>query len=353
GLTRGIGVMSGTSLDGLDFAFCNFEATAEFKLLAFCHFPYPDEILKLLKIAPEVTGIELLKTEQVYSNFVAQKLVKFMKSLEHLPQFIACHGHTVFHQPESNFTFQMLNGNIVAAETGIPCIADFRRLDVALGGQGAPLVPVGDQILFSSYDACLNLGGFANASVKNSKGTYAAFDICPVNIAMNALAEKLGMSYDKDGIEAGKGQIVQSVLNQLNDLPFYALSGPKSLGREWLEREVSPLLDLISDERDALRTWVEHASVQIGRALKDVPERGKILCTGGGCHNTFLMKRIQEYTRAPVVIPKPEIVDFKEAIVFALLGKLRLEKKVNIYGHITGSHRNSISGCVYLPPVEN
>lgn len=350
---RGIGVMSGTSLDGLDFAFCDFENAKSFRLLSFCHIPYPENIVQSLKKAPKMSGLDLLIAERDYSSFVSEQLLNFMASLDASPHFIACHGHTIFHQPEANFTYQMLNGNILAAETGLPCICDFRRLDVALGGQGAPLVPVGDKILFSDYDACLNLGGFANASLKNPSGQYEAFDICPVNILMNSLSEKLDMPFDKDGVSARKGQVITPVLKRLNDLPFYAISGPKSLGREWVESEIMPVLESISNVYDALRTWVEHAAMQIGGSLYKVPENGRVLCTGGGCHNAFLIERIQSHTLATLIIPEPEIVDYKEAIVFALLGKLRLDGTTNVYGRITGSGRDSSSGCIYLPPVKN
>ncbi len=350
---RGIGVMSGTSLDGLDFAFCDFENEKSFELLSFSHIPYPENMVNSLKLAPEMSGLELLKAERDYSDFVANELLIFIASLELSPEFIACHGHTIFHQPETHFTYQMLNGNILAAKTQLPCICDFRRLDVALGGQGAPLVPIGDEILFSGYAACLNIGGFANVSMKKSPGNYDAFDICPVNIVMNGLAEKLNMAYDKDGEEARKGEVVPSVMDRLNELPFYNISGPKSLGREWVESEITPMLHSISNTHDALRTWVEHAAIQIGRALSSVSQSGNTLCTGGGCHNKFLVERIQTHTSRDLIIPEPEIIDYKEAIVFALLGKLRLDGRCNVYGNITGSGKDSISGCVYLSPVKN
>jgi anhydro-N-acetylmuramic acid kinase len=260
------------------------------------------------------------------------------------PDIIASHGQTVFHRPEAGMTFQLGSGAHIAAVTGIDTVCDFRIQDVALGGQGAPLVPVGDKILFGAYDYCLNIGGFANISYDNEKGERVAFDVVPANIVLNHYAAKKGLKYDEDGKLAATGKIVAELLDALNANPYFERPLPKSLGWETVEKEIIPLIDgFNASVEDVLRTYVEHIAIQIGRTAK----RGKMLVTGGGALNGFLMERIRRHTQAGVIIPDKETVMFKEALVFALLGYLRIKNRINVLKSVTGARKDHVAGIVY------
>lgn len=285
-----------------------------------------------------------MKLHNAYGRYIGLQAKCFLDQHRLSPVLIASHGHTVFHQPQKGMTFQAGNGACIAAETGITTVADFRTGDVALGGQGAPLVPVGDKLLFQDYAYCLNLGGFANISYDYG-GERVAFDICPVNFVLNLLAQKMGEPFDDQGKLGRTGVVDESLLHRLNQLEFYAGSPPKSLGREWMESHFFPALFSggISD-RNKLRTVYEHIAIQIARS---VPEPGKILVTGGGAFNTFLIERMRDHIHGEVSIPADELVMFKEAIIFAFLGLLRFRKEMNCLASVTGARKDSCTGVVY------
>ena len=346
---RGLGIMSGTSLDGLDIAEVAFLTNPggkdSFKIISAQTYRYPKEIASLLSSAPQLDGTNLQKSEITYTRFVAQKVNQFLDDKEEV-NFIGCHGHTVFHNPNEGYTYQMIDGGLLASSTGIRTVCDFRSTDLALGGQGAPLVPIGDEILFSQYAACLNLGGFANISFKSS-GKRKAFDICPVNIVLNEIALRLGLEYDEGGKMARSTAPDGSLLEILNSNAFYSMTGPRSLGREWVESNISNLLK--GNPKILLATFTEHAALQIGKIISREVPSGDVLCSGGGVHNHFLIERISLHAKRNLFIPSKEIIDFKEALIFALLGKLRLEENTNCLSAVTGAERNSCSGAVYLP----
>lgn len=341
--------MSGTSLDGLDLAAVEFQLTDGnwfFDLLHSDTILYSDQWQQQLKHAPELSGEELTHLHFSYGKYISEQLQKFIHNTNFAPDLIASHGHTVFHQPEKGFTLQIGSGEVIASLTGVKTVADFRTGDVILGGQGAPLVPIGDRLLFPDFEYCLNLGGFANISFEDS-GKRRAFDICPVNIVLNSLAERFGKSFDKNG-ELGKMGVVQrELLQKLNSLSFYSGKGPKSLGREWVEQNIFPLLDDFTvTETDKLRTFYEHISSQIGASVSGT---GKMLVTGGGAFNDFLIERIQSYSSAEIVVPPTQIIEFKEALIFAFLGLMRELGMVNCLASVTGASRDSSSGVIYLP----
>jgi len=342
-----VGTMSGTSLDGLDLAAVEFIYNNyhwEFSIVAAETVAYSSEWEERLKSSPALSGEQLLELHTSYGRYTGREIKKFLQKHALAPALIASHGHTVFHQPEKGFTFQLGNGASIIAETGIPTVADFRTGDVALGGQGAPLVPVGDKLLFSEYESCLNLGGFANISFDQS-GNRVAFDICPVNFILNDLAQKTGWPYDAGGELGRSGKVNQKLLDQLNLLAFYRQSPPKSLGREWMDDYFMPLI--AADEipfNDQLRTAYEHIAIQISNAS---PGRGKMLVTGGGAFNTFLVERLKHYLKCEIVIPHAEIIQFKEALVFAFLGLLRSLGEINCYASVTGARRDSSAGVIY------
>ena len=341
------GTMSGTSLDGLDLAAVEFHRTNNgwiFKVKAAETEPYPEKWEEKLTTAHTLGGEELIELHNLYGRYTGQQINSFLHRHQLKPVLIASHGHTVFHQPEKGFTFQLGNGASIATETGITTVADFRTGDVALGGQGAPLVPAGDRLLFPRYEACLNLGGFANISFEQNNKRIA-FDICPVNFILNDLAQKCGFPYDNQGKLGMTGQLNLELLKSLNGLGFYSQHPPKSLGREWMNEYFMPVITAHNiPVTDIMRTVYEHVALQIAHAS---PQTGKMLVTGGGAFNTFLIQRVKHYHRGEVVIPDTEIIKFKEAIVFAFLGLLRLLGEINCYASVTGAVRDSSTGVVF------
>lgn len=342
-----IGLMSGTSMDGVDLVHVEFSITRKkvtYKILKGKTIPYPEKLLEKLKKSRELTGLELTLLDSELGKYYGLLLQKFIGKSK--IDLIASHGHTVFHQPQNGMTLQIGSGAEIAAKTGIKTICDFRSTDIALGGQGAPLVPFGDELLFGKNDYCLNLGGYSNISFRKNKKRIA-FDISPCNIILNLLANEKGKNYDDKGVMASKGKIDSELFNSLNKLDFYQRETNKSLGNEWLEKNVIPLVkkSKLSIE-DKLATFAEHIAYQISRNI----EKGKsVLITGGGAYNDFLIKRIQFHSEAKIIIPEKKLIDFKEALIFALLGFMRDQNFVNTFASATGAKRDSSGGAVYFP----
>ena len=344
--------MSGTSCDGLDLAYCDFSYSNnrwDYNILDSLSIPYQQRLSTALKDSFFASRDDLLALDQEFSGFVADALIDFHDSIKLKPDLIAFHGHTVFHRPlNSGYSLQLGSGAKIAARTGVDTICDFRNTDIALGGQGAPLVPIGDKYLFPDYTYCLNLGGFANISFDH-KGKRMAFDICPVNMALNELAQFKGSSYDENGSWAANGSINTALLEILENQEFYHKSGPKSLGREWYEaifREEVSSFDIPVD--DKLATLCEHAALRIKDSIPVV--KGNMLITGGGAYNTFLVDRISEHLSkkgVSTVIPDSIIINFKEALIFAFLGILRKSDKINTLSSVTGASHDSSGGCIY------
>jgi anhydro-N-acetylmuramic acid kinase len=344
-----LGTMSGTSLDGLDLALCHFtkpDTGWDYKVIAAATFPYKKDLQERLVKAIELSAYEFVKLDTDLACFMARTINTFLSKQEILPDFIASHGHTTFHQPAIGITSQIGNGAILAAHTGITTVCDFRTIDVALGGQGAPLVPIGDELLFGQYDACLNLGGFSNISFRKD-GRRIAFDISPCNMALNYLANRLDMPYDRNGETARKGRIDTILLHKLNSLDFYSRTGAKSLGKEWFDTVFRPCLDeSTSSTEDKLRTLTEHIVTQLAMASHG-KDGEKMLITGGGACNTFLIERLSQFGNKEIVIPDAQTIDFKEAIIFAFLGVLRIRGEINCLRDVTGARINSCGGAVY------
>ena len=342
-----IGLMSGTSLDGLDIVYVKFQKSdyANFEILLAETISYSDIWKESLQSAINLDkkGISFLHNE--YGVFLGIKTKEFIsKNTIHKVDFIASHGHTVFHQPENGFTLQVGDGEEILKATNCMVVADFRTQDVQLGGQGAPLVPIGDRLLFSGYQACVNLGGFANISYERND-LRIAFDICPVNIVMNYYSNKMGLEYDDKGALASKGTIHQGLLKELNSLPFYSKKPPKSLGLEWVQQYVFPLVDKYKlDSHNILRTFLEHVAQQISQIIQPFDT---ILFTGGGVYNDFLIKRIEDIGKNNIIIPADHIINYKEALIFALLGLLKLQGQVNCLSSVTGAQKNHSSGTIF------
>ena len=343
-----IGIMSGTSLDGIDIVEVLFEEINgqwKYTIGASEFIPYTKEWQGRLSSLMKATALEYVQTHNDYGSYTAEVLNRFIHQFKIKTDIIGVHGHTVFHQPDKGYTTQIGNAAIIAAETKCLVAADFRSMDVARGGQGAPLVPIGDKLLFGAYSACMNIGGFANISILNGD-TQKAFDICPVNIVMNPIAESLGFPYDDKGLLAKSGVVDNGLLAKLNALPYYSAQLPKSLGKEWVASNFLPLFPQEISKIDLLRTLIEHISTQIATVLTSA-NISSVLLTGGGTYNDFLIQRIKEKTKVEIVIPSSEIIDMKEALIFAFLGVLRVRNQQNILSGITGANNHSISGALY------
>ncbi|MBT3424704.1 MAG: anhydro-N-acetylmuramic acid kinase [Bacteroidetes bacterium] len=341
-----LGIMSGTSLDGLDLALCSFQKEDEswsFKIIKAQTYEYDSVWREKLGQCSLLSSFDLLQLDKNFGFYIGKKVNAFLKNTKYKPDLIASHGHTVFHQPEKGITMQIGSGELIAANCGIQTISDFRSLDVALGGQGAPLVPIGDQKLFSEFDYCLNLGGFSNISF-NEKGKRLAYDICPVNIAIN----KLYPPFDADGLAGRSGILNKKLLYELNSLSYYSMPYPKSLGREWFEGKFFPIFHAYDiPTEDKLRTLYEHIAMKVKMAVSNNME-GSMLITGGGTHNAFLVELIAEKFQGQISIPELEIIEFKEALIFAFLGVLRLRNEINTLASVTGAKADSSGGLIYL-----
>ena len=346
-----IGLMSGTSLDGVDIAYCEFsyDEIWSFKLIHAETISYDTYWKKKLIEVYNESAEKISETDCTYGNFLGKLVKNFCEKYKLSPDFISSHGHTVFHQPHIGFTKQIGSGAHLSANAGLPVICDFRSTDVALGGQGAPLVPIGDKYLFGDADYCLNLGGIANISY-DQNNERLAFDLCACNLVLNYYALKNGHPFDKDGQLAANGKTNSALLNKLNDWPYYLKAFPKSLGREDVERDIISLIesfDLIAE--DVLATFCEHIALQIAVITGKVQKQKKMLITGGGALNTFLINCIVKKSNTEIIIPEKEIIEFKEAIIFAFLGVLRIRKEINCLKSVTGARANSCGGAIYDP----
>lgn len=350
-----IGLMSGTSLDGVDLIFVKFSLDKgySFEILQTESIAYSEKWKNRLQSAFTENAENLTALDVEYGRYLARCILEFRErfSLGQI-DFVASHGHTIFHQPERGFTLQIGHGSVLAAETGLKVICNFRVQDVALGGQGAPLVPIGDEILFADYDFCLNLGGFANVSYRQDE-IRKAYDICPANIVLNHYTRRAGFEYDDRGRMASRGKLHKQLLEELNQLPFYVMDHPKSLGYEFVVDAVLPIIEKFDlDLRDVLHTYSEHIALQISDVLnramrKEQMELASVLVTGGGAFNDFLIDRIECHSEAEVVLPDHEIIEFKEALIFAFLGLLKQQDEINCLKSVTGARKDHSSGVVY------
>lgn len=345
-----IGVMSGTSQDGLDLCLAKFslsDNTWGFQIIKATTIDYPLQFKQKFSDAVRYSGEELWAFHCQFGQWIGQQVKGFTQGIDAPIDIIGSHGHTIFHKPQKGYTLQIGHGAYIAAEAGISCVSDFRSGDVARGGQGAPLVPIGDELLFSQYDFCLNIGGIANISYKHN-GQRIAYDICPANMVLNHMANLLGYAMDKDGGIGRSGKVDEQLLKKLNQLDYYIQKGAKSLGREWFEQEFEPVIrSSPAETHDILRTLYEHISIQIGKSIRENPS-GTLLVTGGGAHNQFLVELIKEKCGCPVIVPSKEIVDFKEALIFAFLAVLYQNQSISSLSSVTGASSNSIGGSLYF-----
>jgi anhydro-N-acetylmuramic acid kinase len=358
-----IGLMSGSSLDGLDIAACTFDlnqlSISDWQLIAADTIPFPPEWQHTLQALPNASARDLAKAHADLGHWIGHAVNDFLaKHPDFIPHVIASHGHTIFHFPNEQFTTQIGDGAAIAAITGITTVTDFRSADIALQGQGAPVAPIADQLLFNQYNLLLNIGGIANLTC-HANHKYLAFDIGGANQILNALANTIGLPYDDQGNIAASGQLIPELLEQLNQLDYFHQAPPKSLGNDWVQHhQVLSCLNWPAPLPDKLHTVCLHIAQQTAAALEFVirqekwhPDSFQMLVTGGGAFNTFLVKAIRKACshlgQLDIILPEPGIIAFKEAILMALMGVLRMKGIHNCLASVTGAARNSVNGAVY------
>jgi anhydro-N-acetylmuramic acid kinase len=349
-----IGIMSGSSMDGIDLAHCRITSdNGQYSYtIEECETFEYDEIWRLrLSQIRKADALGYSKTDVFYGHYIGHLINKFVAKYNIKADLVASHGHTVFHYPEELITRQVGDGASMSAICHLPVVTDFRSMDVAKKGQGAPLVAIGDQMFFDEYDFCLNLGGFANISGKIGE-FRVSFDICPANILLNRVARDLNQEYDHDGEIASQGTINYKLLENLNNIDYYGMPFPKSLNRDWINNELWQIVkegDKLTPQ-DKMKTFVDHIGIQISKSLDYLSAKKsagkKVLVTGGGAFNTVLMDHIRTHSEAEFIVPDAKLVKYKEALVFALMGVMRVENQVNIIKTFTGAKSNSISGAL-------
>lgn len=359
---RVIGLMSGSSLDGLDIAYCEFRYKSkrwEYTILETSVAPFADEWVQDIKGLPVSNAKNFCQAHAAFGAYFGTQVKLFVeeRKLHGKVDFVASHGHTIFHFPDKHFTTQIADGAAIAAHAGLPVVCDFRTTDIANGGQGTPIVPIGDKLLFADYRFCLNIGGIANISCKVNERRIVAFDICTANQILNLYAGKLGKEYDEDGALAKTGVVSQELLDKLNGLAYYTEAYPKSLDNSYSREVLLPIIETFSITYESkLCTFIEHIAVQVANHINAIATMEgisfsadeKLLATGGGAFNKFLIERIQAHVKLNVVVPDTETVKFKEALVIALMGVLRMRGEVNVLKSVTGASKDSIGGAVYL-----
>ena len=348
--------MSGSSMDGTDLACCDLTWDGQdwtSRILASETIPYGPEMKSKLALACLWKPEQIEELDRELGGYYASLLNDFHQRQALVPDLISSHGHTILHDPGRGVTFQAGNGTIMAENTGLPVVNDFRREDVAQGGQGAPLVPIGDKLLFAGYDGCLNLGGFANISYDNPEGIRVAYDLSPANMALNHVASLKGLAFDRDGELARRGTPHSGLIERMNELGYYHQSPPKSLGREWFLDQLLPLLNqsTLSPE-DLMATVLEHIAYQMARGINDAGIKS-LLVTGGGALNRTLIKRLNHYATASIEIPEDQLIHYKEALVVALLGVLRIRGEINCLSSVTGGKQDLSAGSVHAPKTNH
>jgi anhydro-N-acetylmuramic acid kinase len=344
-----IGLMSGTSLDGLDVVYTHFKKDGEkwtYQILHAESYPYSDEWREKLRGSYYLSAEGITALDAEYGRYLGTQVKQFVTKYKLTAvDFVASHGHTVFHRPDIGYNLQIGHGAHLHVASGLKVICDFRTLDVAFGGQGAPLVPIGDKLLFGEYGYCLNIGGFANVSFDYENGKRIAYDLCPANYCLNRLMRTRGQEYDRDGLTARAGEVNTALFDALNALEYYHRQAPKSLAQEWVDANVMPLVEQCRDTfENKIATLTEHAAYQIARPFK---KGASVLVTGGGAYNIYLLERALHYGDFRWIKPDRMVIDFKEALIFAFLGLRRAERLPNCLQSVTGASHDVVSGQMY------
>lgn len=359
-----IGLMSGSSLDGLDIAFATYETLESGMITYDLHISETIEFTekwqsRLLHLTT-ADALNFAKTNTYFGHYMGELVNNFINKYQIKPDFIASHGHTIFHYPENRITVQIGDGAALAAITNCTVINNFRTHDIAINGEGTPLAPIADKYLFSGYDFYLNIGGIANISCE-ANGRFVAFDIGAANQIFNPLANLKGLPYDDNGDIARSGMVNLELLAAVNENPFFAADYPKSLDNTWVKRQILPLYLMEEDSiENRLNTACEQLAQQTAAAIQQIikqeklPQKEvfKIFVTGGGAFNGYLMERTEavcnEFFPTKIILPKREIIEFKEALLIGLLGVLRYENRVNVLSSVTGAKRDTVGGAIWV-----
>lgn len=354
---RILGVMSGSSLDGLDLAVCRFWMEREDLHYSLEHtdtIAFSDPLVDALGSAYDSSGSAIFRVEQLFTSECAELIQRFISESDLKVDIIGFHGHTVFHEPQDGFTVQIGDGHQLSQKLSIDVIGDFRSKDVALGGQGAPLAPIVEKHLFKDYRLFLNLGGIANISIHNND-QIIAFDITACNQALNYLSQHLGEEYDDKGKLARSGSLKNDLLSQLSQIPYLSDCAPKSLSNTWVKNEFIPMLKKDQGSiNDQLNTVVEHIAIETANAIPDHSTQGELLVTGGGAHNDYLIERMDYHLRPKGVKcarPSEKLINYKEAILMSLMAYLRIMEQPNCLASVTGASRDSSTGIIYKAAI--
>ena len=347
-----IGLMSGTSIDGVDLVYVNFFFNKywSFKILKFKTYDYDKDWQNILKnlIDKDQNSIKLI--DKNYTKLLSKYILRFIEefSIKKI-DFVSSHGHTALHDPSNSITYQIGNLKELTNYTGLKVICDFRVEDIKLGGQGAPLVPVGEKYIFPEYDTLINIGGFANITIK-SNNNLIAYDICPVNIVFNHLSNLINLKYDDKGKISSSGKINLELFNHLQSIDYYKQVSPKSLGVEWVKEVIIPIINNFIEipVEDLLNTFSKHFAFQIANNIKS---SNKTLITGGGAYNDYLIQNIIDLTESEIIIPSSEIIEYKEALIFGFLGVLKDLNINNCYSSVTGAIKYHCSGNIFIPKI--
>jgi anhydro-N-acetylmuramic acid kinase len=340
--------MSGSSLDGLDIVYCRIDSVSfDYEIIHAETIEYDLNFYSELKNAHTLSGREILeldiRTGFLYGNLCNDFINKY--KISHI-DFISSHGHTVFHEPIKGFSLQLGNGNQISKKTGIKTITNLRNKDITYGGQGAPIVPLADLLLFKEYMYCLNLGGISNISIKKNQ-TIFAYDLSICNQILNHYAQKLGKKYDENGTLSKLGTFCKELFDDLNNLNFCKKTGPKSLSNDFLFNviEITTSYENKISSYDILNTCCHHIAFQIAKCIEFKNE--KILITGGGTYNQYLIKCIELYNPIEIIIPSENTINYKESLAMSLIGLFKLLNKPNVFGSVTGATINTVNGEIY------
>jgi len=343
--------MSGTSLDGLDLCLTRFWSKKKqwkYEIVEAATLQYSDSWLERLIQAPDSTAEELHLSDREFGHYLGALSKQFLQSHREEADLIASHGHTIFHQPEQKMSVQIGHGAFIAASSGIDVVSDFRANDTAYGGEGAPLVPLAEKWLFKSHKSFLNVGGIANLSVHADDGQVLGFDVCPANQVLNWISRRFfDKEYDDYGKLAAKGKLIPELLKSLNQLDFYDKAPPRSLGREFVEMKILPLLENYSDGKNLLHTYTQHMVYQIATCIAEFRAEPPVFLSGGGVHNHFFIESLKE-TGVKVFLADDKLIDFKEALCFSLLGLLRMHALPNSLASVSGASKDSVGGSHFL-----
>lgn len=346
-----IGIMSGSSLDGVDICIASFSSGTKwsFEILRSATIELPETLKNELRKSDQLPGLDLLKLDFTYGEWIGHHLKRLIP--KDLPiEVVGIHGHTVFHEPSHKISTQIGSGSVISQICGVPVVDDFRTKDILMGGQGAPLVPKGETLLFPAYNAWINLGGIANITVKKDDHILA-WDIAPCNQVFNFFAQKLDVPYDKDGVLAREGKLDEKWTNQLRELPYFKVNPPRSMSNQWINEHI--LKNNTMDPKTGLHSFVEFLAAEIAFSLQShLSKNANVLVTGGGAHNSYLLTRINFYLKdqnIQIVKPSAEIIEFKEALIFGFLGLLRKLGIPNTIGTATGASQDTVSGVLHLP----